>query len=174
MPFRRSNRRNSLVPIVSNKEVIDAVVLVAGAATTTDVNIAQAINDYTGSTGTCSTNAQIKGFLVEISYANTAGTIGRFDYYLCKQPGGAQGIGNYPVPGATGGSSFRSKIFHERKGLFTNPGTSIAGGQMSKSIEFLAIPKRFRKMNEDDNWFIRFNGSVSYSFCLKCIYKWYI
>ena len=173
MVFRRGNRKLGLVPIVSNKEVVDAAFLIVAAGVTTDVSLTLAVNDYTGTVGTCPVNCQIKGFYLETSYNSTGTVIGRLDWYLVKAPGHGVAITGYPTPGATGGSKYRSLIFHERKGIFPGAPTT-AGGQKSSSIEFISIPKKFRKMNEDDRWYIRIGASENYSFCIKCIYKWYV
>jgi len=162
------------IPIVSNKEVIDGVFLIVAGGVITDVEIADAVNDYTGTVGTLPTNATLKGFYLETSYANVDNIVGRLDWYLCKRPGSAQAITAYPTPGSTGGTIFRSRIFHEEKGIFTNSGGTTGGGQMKTNTQFIAIPKKFQKMNEQDSWFIRIGASENYSFCLKCIYKWYV
>jgi len=169
----RFNRRKSLVPIVSNKEVIDGVFLIVTGGVTTDIKIASAINNHIGTVGTMTTNSVIKGFYLETSYNNVDNIIGRLDWYLCKVPGAGDVITAYPSPGATGGNVHRTRIFHERKGV-AQGATDTIGGQVSKSIEFVAIPKKFQKMSEGDEWFIRVGSSENYSFCLKCIYKWYI
>ncbi len=165
-------RKMALVPIVSNKEIIDSVSLIVAAGVITDIQIAAAINNYVGTVGTQTTNSVIKGFYLETSYNNVDNIVGRLDWYVCKVVAPTL-ITAFPSPGATGGHALRSKIFHERKGIFNGTATT-GGGQMSKSIEFIAIPKKFQKMNEDEKWFIRVGASENYSFCLKCIYKTYI
>jgi len=174
MMARQQSRKLRNIPIVSNKEVIDAVFLIVAGGVITDAKLATAVNDYTGTVGTLPVNAEIKGFYLETSYANVDNIVGRLDWYLCKNPGGGQAITNFPSPGATGGTVFRSKIFHEEKGIFTNGNGTTAGGQMKTNTQFLGIPKKFRKMNEGDEWFIRIGASENYSFCIKCIYKWFI
>ncbi len=173
MPFRRGNRKLANIPIVSNKEMVDAAFLIVAGGVTTDIQIAAAVNDYTGTQGTCPTNAQIKGFYMETSYANNDSIVGRTDWFLCKRSSGIA-ITSFPTPGSTGGHELRRLIFHERKGIITNSSGGTQGGQVSKAVEFIGIPKRFRKMSENDGWFIRVGSSENYSFCLKCIYKWYI
>ena len=168
----RQRRGSGLIPVVSNKEVIDSTVLLAAAAVTTDVDIATAVNGYIGTIGTCPLASSIKGFYLEISYNLNQNIVGAFDWYLAKRQLG-QPASAYPVPGTTGGDPFRKRIFHERKGVLDGGNGSNIGGQTSKSVEFIAIPKSFKKMSENDVWFLRFRGTTNYSFCLKAIYKWY-
>ena len=169
---RNRSRRSSLIPVVSNKEVVDSTVILASAGVTTDIDIATAVNGYVGTIGTCPLASSIKGFYLEISYNLAQVIVGRFDWYLGKRQMG-QTAAVFPVPGVVGGSVFRKRVFHERKGILDGGSASNAGGQTSKSVEFIAIPKSFKKMSEGDIWFLRFNGSTNYSFCLKAIYKWY-
>ena len=169
---RNRGRRSGLIPVVSNKEIVDSVVLLASAAVTTDVDIATAVNGYIGTIGTCPLASSIKGFYLEISYNLNQNIVGNFDWYLGKRQMG-QTAAVFPLPGSTGGSPFRKRIFHERKGVLDGGNGSNIGGQTSKSVEFIAIPNSFRKMSESDIWFIRLRGSTNYSFCIKCIYKWY-
>ena len=168
----RRNRRQSLIPVVSNKEIVDSTVLLASAAVTTDVDIATAVNGYVGTIGTCPLASAIKGFYLEISYNLNQNIVGAFDWFLAKRQMG-QTAAVFPLPGSTGGNVFRKRIFHERKGVLDGGNGSNIGGQTSKSVEFIAIPKSFKKMSEGDIWFLRFRGTTNYSFCLKAIYKWY-
>ncbi len=144
---------------------------------TTDIDIASAVNDYVGSVGTCPLGSTILGFYLETSTSNVDDTISRIDWMLIKRPG-ARSIANYPVPGASGGHNLRKQIFHESKGiggtnLFDNGASTLGGSQTTRMREFIRIPKGFRRMGENDIWTIRVGSSENYSFCLKCIYKWY-
>ncbi len=167
--FRRG-RGQSVV--VSNKEIIDPVFLLVSAGVTTDINIAQSINNYTGTVGTCPLGAKIRGFYIEASYNLAQVIVGKFDWYLCKRESG-RSFPDFPTPGATGGHELRKRIIHERKGVLDGGSASNAGGQTSKSVEFIAIPKFLQRMGESDIWSIRAEGSTNYSFCLKVIYKWF-
>jgi len=169
---RFRGRQSGKHPIVSNKEIIDSVVLIVAGGVTTDVEIAVQINDYVGTVGTCPLGAHIKGFYLEWSTNNVDNIVGRTDWYLCKLPPGIS-ITAFPSPGATGGNTQRRNIFHERKGIGVGAPTT-AGGQSSRQTEFIAIPKGFQRMNENAKWVIRIGSSENYSFCLKVIYKWYI
>jgi len=157
--------------IVSNKEIVDSVNLLVTAGVTTDIVIATAVNNYTGTVGTCPLGSKIRGFYLEASYNLAQVIVGKFDWYIAKLDSNRV-FADLPTPGATGGATLRKKIFHERKGVLDGGTTSNAGGQSSKSVEFVAIPKGFQRMGEEDRWVLRVQGSTTYSFCLKCIYKW--
>ncbi len=165
--------QSSKRPIVSNKEILDAVTLLVPAATTTVIDVATQVNDYAGAVGTCPLGAKILGFYIEASYNLSQVIVGRADWYIAKVESG-RGSGSYPTPGATGGHELRKRIYHERKGVLDGgPGSNI-GGQTSKSVEFVKIPRGVQRMGEADKWIIKVGASTNYSFCLKCIYKWYM
>ena len=63
-------------------------------------------------------------------------------------------------------------FFHEEKGIFNGTATT-GGGQTFRNKQFIAIPKGKRRFGEADVWTIRVGSSENYSFCMKCIYKWY-
>jgi len=168
----RFRGRGQKRPIVSNKEIVDSVVFIVAGGVTTDIDIASAVNDYTGTVGTCPLGANILGFYLETSTSNTDNIVGRTDWYLVKRTSGISASG-FPTPGATGGSQFRKWIFHEEKGIFQGD-TATVGGVPSRKTQFIAIPKGKQRMGESDAWTIRVGSSENYSFCLKCIYKWYL
>lgn len=170
MPFRR---RGARPVIVSNKEIVDTVVLLNSAGVIADTTIATTVNNYIGTVGSCPLGAKIKGFYIEYSYNLSQVIVGKFDWFLAKLDS-LRSIADLPPPGATGGDALRKKIFHERKGVLDGGSASTAGGQTSKSVEFIAIPKGFQRMGEDDRWVIRSSATTQYSFCIKIIYKWYI
>ncbi len=138
---------------------------------TTDIDIATAVNDYTGTVGTCPLGTSILGFYLETSTQNGDTIVNRMDWMLIKRLHGLA-VSFFAVPGSTGGSQRRSEIFHESKGIGQGAGSAV-GGQTSRMREFIKIPRKFRRMGENDVWTIRAGGSTTYSFCLKCIYKWY-
>jgi len=143
------------------------------AATTTDIDLATAVNDYIGTVGTCPLGATILGFYLETSMQVNDTILGRLDWFLCKRDGNRT-VTSFPVPGATGGDILRKFIFHESKGIGQGNSSAVIGGQTSRMREFIKIPKKFRRMGEADRWTIRAGASIDYSFCLKCIYKWYM
>ena len=167
--FRRGQAKR---PIVSNKEIVDAVVFIVAGGVTTDIDLATSVNDYTGTVGTVPIGANLLGFYLEISTSNVDNIVGRTDWYLVKRTSGIVATG-FPTPGATGGSQFRKWIFHEEKGIGQGVPTT-GGGQSTRKQQFIAIPKGKQRMGEADAWTIRVGSSENYSFCLKCIYKWYL
>ncbi len=167
--FNRSSQAKR--PILSNKEIIDNTVLIVAGGVTTDVALAQSLNNYTGTVGTCPLGSTILGFYLEVSMNNVDNIIGRSDWYLCKRNGDRL-LSEFPTPANTGGHKLRKFIFHEEKGIFPGAPTT-AGGQSFRTKQFIRIPKGYRRMGEDDRWTIRVGSSENYSFCLKCIYKWY-
>lgn len=166
--FRQQGKR----PIVSNKEIVDSVVFIVAGGVTTDIDIATVVNDYVGTVGTCPLGASLMGFYLEISTNNVDNIVGRTDWFLCKRDNGLATT-NYPTPGATGGNIRRKWIFHEEKGIGQGTATT-GGGQSFRTKQFIGIPRSKRRMGENDAWTIRVGSSENYSFCLKCIYKWYL
>ncbi len=167
--FRQMAKR----PIVSNKEIVDAAIILTPGGTETTINLAVAVNSYTGVVGQCPLGARILGFYLESSYNLGQNIVGRFDWYLCKRKAGRLFV-DFPTAGATGGAPLRKDIFHERKGILDGGNATNVGGQTAKSVEFVKIPKGFQRMGEGDVWSIIMGASTIYSFCLKCIYKWYM
>ncbi len=161
-------------PITSNKEIIDVTSLTVAAGVTTDVVVALSVNDYLGTVGTCPLGATILGFYIEASVIDVSGSdlSHRIDWYIGKREELA--IGSWPVPGATGGSFLRSKIFHEEKGILPSSAVVGRGVQQVRTRTFVRVPKSKRRMGEAFSWFIRAGSSGSYSVCFKIIYKWYI
>jgi len=169
----RFNRQSGKRPIVSNKEIVDSVNLLVPGGTNTAIDVATAVNDYTGTVGTVPLGAKILGFYLETSYHLVQNISGRFDWYICKRESGRV-QGNFPTPGSTGGDELRKRIYHERKGILDGGPATNQGGQTAKSVEFVKIPRGVQRMGENDAWTLFAGASTNYSFCLKCIYKWYI
>ncbi len=167
--------RRNLSVVRSNKEIIDGVFLKVTGGTITDVIVAQAVNDYIGTVGTCPISSKIKGCFIEWSYNADSTLEGRLDWFFAKAPGTIV-AGSFPTPGATGGNLNRKFIFQERKGL-TNPFNTGSGFAVSSQIRggmmFLKIPRRFQNMAEGDLLILRIHASANYNFCLKIIYKWF-
>ena len=166
----RFGRQLSKRPVNSNKEIIDSVAFLVTGGVTTDFDIAVTVNDYTGVVGTIPIGASIMGFYIESSTQVNDSILGRVDWYLCKRDNGLT-LTSFPVPGATGGAARRKWIFHESKGIGQGEAVSTIGGQTSRMREFIKIPKRYRRMGEQDAWTIRVGASVDYSVCFKIIYK---
>jgi len=169
----RFRQQLSKRPINSNKEIVDAVTFLIVGGVTTDIDILTTVDDYIGNAGTVPIGSSVNGFYLETSTQINDTILGRLDWYLVKRDNG-NSVGNYPLPGATGGHPRRKFIFHESKGLQQGASTATLGGQTNRMREFIKVPKKFKRCAEADVWTIRVGASVDYSFCLKCIYKRYI
>lgn len=145
---------------------MDSVNIAVAGGTTTTVLIANSVNDYIGSIGTCPIGAKIRALWIELSYQNESVSQARLDWLVIKKVAGVSTAGL--VPGATGGDILRKYIILERKGL--NP--KVAGSFVAKGTGWIMIPRRYQNMAEGDQWEIKVNASDLYSFCLKVIYKW--
>jgi len=167
--------RRSLQVVRSNKEIIDGVFLDITGAVITTVIVAAAVNDYTGTVGTCPIGSKIKGCFIEWSYNNESTLAGRMDWFFGKAPASVSPT-DLPIPGATAGQLNRKFVFQERKGL-QNPFNVASGFAVSSQIRggmmFLKIPRRFQNMAEGDELVMRIQSSTDYNFCLKIIYKWF-
>jgi len=161
-------------PIASNKEIIDGTFITVAAGVTTDLSVLLEVNDYVGTVGTCPLGATVLGFYIEASVIDVSGSdlSHRIDWFLAKKE--EIGILSFPVPGSTGGSALRSKIFHEEKGIFPSTAVVGSGRQQVRTRSFVRVPKGKRRMGELFQWFIRVGSSGAYSACYKIIYKWYI
>ncbi len=160
-------RRSS--PVRQNKEVIDSTLIAVAAGTTSDINIAVAINDYIGTVGTCPIGSKVKAVYVEQTQVIESASRGRMDTLIGKTPGSIV-VGSLPTPGAVGGNINRKFIWFERKGF---PPSTNSGDVGSRGFAgWILIPKRFQNMAEGDEIVMRVNASLLYSVCTKFIYKW--
>ncbi len=160
-------------PVVSAKNILDLTATGVAAGVTTDLGIAVGVNNYTGVAGTVPIGANVKNIYFSYSYNFAQGFPTRMGMYICKKPAGI-GTGTMPVPGNTSGDPFRRFIFLEMKGL--GSASSDAFGQDSQIRGFsgwLKIPKRFRRIGEDDQLFLRVGSASNYNVCVKVIYKYF-
>ncbi len=164
MVFRRGL---NLRPINSQKNIVDGVFLTTGAAVVTTVVLAQAVNDFVGSTATLPTGSTIKGVYCFISIQQQA-VNSNVDWYIWKGP--VQLAAGMPVPGATGGHENRRYILHEEKGL---PGPSNNGSPPHIFRGVIRIPRGRQRFGENDQIQLRARGAAAYDLCVKCIYKFY-
>ncbi len=162
---RFRSRGLALRPVNSNKEVIDTTLLAVGAAVVTTTILAQSINDYVGTVGTCPLGAVIKGLYLFVQILPTAGTA-NVDWFLMKSPNAIVP----PIPGAVGGNVARKFILHEEKGL---PGNAADGAYPATFKGVIKIPKSRQRMAEGDTIRILVRGADVYNACIKAIYKWY-
>jgi len=172
MAFRSNfSTRRALAsrPVRSVKQIVDGIFLAVASGVTTSVEILTAVNDYTGTVGTCPIGATVKAVSLQVSYSSGAATSTAFDWYIQKNPFNILSAGT-PVPGSTGSATSRRFIFHEEKGLTGN----VGDGTLTKNNVLVLIPPRFRRMGENDKLrILARNSNVSYNFCIKVIYKWF-
>lgn len=167
---RRMSGKLRAVQVVRNKEILDAVSLGVAGNVVTSIDVASAVNDYTGTVGTAPLGSAIKGFEIQLSDVQNSGSQIRRDWFLVKNPGSQ--LAAIPTPGATGGSTARKFIVHEEKGLANNDGIS---GAIRQKLH-INVPKRYWRMGEGDKWQLEYGTSGAagdtYDLCVKVIYKW--
>lgn len=152
--------------IHSRKEIIDTTLLGVGAATVSQVIVATAINDYTGTVGFVETGSVIKGIYLFVQILPATGTA-NVDWYVMKNP---ENIPNM-TPGAVGGAPNRKFVLHEEKGL---PGNAADGAYPLTFKGVIKIPRGRQRMAEGDTIKVILRGTDIYNACVKCIYKVYM
>ncbi len=166
-----ARRGMMLRPINSFKHVIDSSgTLTMG--TVSEIPIASATtNDRDPASPTqIAIGSRITSFYISVFVLGTTGSSSSLvDWHLFKSPGSAVITASKPTPGNVGVSNLRRFVFHEEKGLAaTQDGTPM----VFKGV--IKIPPRFRRMGDDDVWFIRLLAAdADMSFCVKVIYKDY-
>ncbi len=166
----------SKAPLQSVKNIVDGTFISVAGGVTTDLVVAQAVNDYTGTSNNVPIGCHIKAVWVEYSYQDSdSDTIGgRTDMYMAKLPGMTT-VAQFPVPGSTSAHAARRFIFLERKGLFNLSSNAFGTGSVARGFAgWVRIPKRYQRMGEFDQILIRIGSSNDYSACVKTIYKWKI
>lgn len=166
MPRYRS-RGMGLRPINSVKNIVDSTLLAVGAAVISNVDVAFAVNDYTGASASVPIGAKVSSMYLFIQVLPTAGTA-NVDWYIAKGPTAV--ITALPTPGATGGTPERKYILHEEKGI---PGNASDGAYPATFKGVIKIPRGRQRFGEDDRVRIRIRGADLYNACVKCIYKFY-
>ncbi len=147
---------------------MDGTFLTVAAGVATTVNLALAVNDYTGTVNHVPIGAKVSSVYLFVQIQQQA-VNSNVDWYVFKAPGSIASAAR-PVPGSTGGSPFRKYILHEEKGI---PGPSNNGSPPLTFRGVIRIPKGRQRFGEDDNMQITLRGSAAYDACVKCIYKFY-
>lgn len=167
MKMARFRRGLSLRPINSVKNIIDGVFLGVGAAGITNVNLAFAVNNYTGLSGEVPIGASVKSVYLFVQMLPTLGTA-NVDWYVIK--GNTATVAAAPVPGATGGDVNRRFILHEEKGI---PGNAGDGAYPLTFKGVIKIPRGRQRFGEGDFLRVIMRGADIHNACVKCIYKFY-
>ncbi len=167
MPRFMSSKR----PINSVKHVIDVVGTTLGG-TTSDVPLVlgQRGTDLASPTEVETGSTVSSIFLSLFFLGETGGASGLVDWFIYKNPNGNVSPPELPVPGNSGVSNMRNKIFHEEKGLAaTQDGTPM----VFKGV--IKIPSRFRRIGDNDKFELRILTEIGFNaqFCVKAIYKSY-
>ncbi len=161
----RFQRGMSLRPINSVKNILDATSIGVAAAVNTGITLAQTVNDYTGGVVDVPIGAKVSSVYIFVQIIAQAAE-GVMDFYIAKRPAGVI----LPTPGTTGGNQARKFILHEEKGI---PGTFNNGASPLTFRGVIKIPRGRQRFAEGDDLTIQLRGSVAYSLCIKCIYKFY-
>lgn len=161
----RRRRSLALRPVNSVKNIVDSTNLGVTGATNTVVDIAVAVNAYTGAVTDVPIGAKVNGIYLFFQIACDS-TNANVDAYVAKYPSGT----TPPAPGATGGNVFRRFVLHEEKGL---PGAYANGNNPLTFRGVIKIPKGRNRFAEGDKVSVVLRGAQQYSFCLKAIYKFY-
>lgn len=154
-------------PINSNKNSTLKTSIGVAAGVLDVFKFAATTNDYTGVATDVPIGSSLNSFFIHVNIQPQA-AVGVIDWYLAKVKNSE--IGNLPVPGAVGGAIMRNKIFHEEHGL---PGVFNNGASPNATKMVFVVPKRFRRMSEDDIWVIQARCSTAYDYCAQVIYKFY-
>ncbi len=163
MGFRR--QRLGMI-IHSRKEIVDGVFLAVAAGVNTTVDLATAINDYTGTAGTVEVGSKISSIYLFFQILPTVATA-NVDWFVMKKPNDVIP----PTPGGTGGTVQRKYILHEEKGI---PGNASDGAYPLTFKGVIKIPRGRQRMAEGDKIILKFRGADIHNACLKSIYKVYM
>ncbi len=149
--------------INTRKEIVDSTLLGVAAAQNSVVDVAQVVNDYTGTVGTVEVGTKISWIYLFVQIISATGTA-NVDFYVIKFPAGT----TLPTPGATGGNVARKYILHEEKGI---PGNAADGAYPLTFKGVIKIPRGRQRMAEGDQISVVLRGTDIYNACVKCIYK---
>ncbi len=161
-------RHRGLGQIINSvKNIVDSTLLGVGAGVTSNVTLADAVNDYTGGNADVPTGSVIKSIYLFVQMLPSLGTA-NVDWYIAKGPTNV--ISSLPTPGVTGGSPQRKYILHEEKGI---PGNAGDGAYPLTFKGVIKIPRGRQRMAESDKIQLKLFGADVHNICIKCIYKFY-
>ncbi len=171
MPFR--TKRSLRI-----KHVVDtSSIMAAGTNTILQPSIegvdAYQLSDVNG----CPTGSTVNGFYMSFFAITEGGEIASeiplVDWYAIHNPGDAFGTtfdaNNLPTPGTTGLHKNKRFIIHEEKGLAGGGDVSLAGVPMVfKGV--ISIPRKWRRIGQDDTFQIVGRANFNTKFCIKTVY----
>ncbi len=155
----------SLRPINSVKNIVDSTSFGVAAGTNQTVTVGTVVNAYAGGVSEIPIGAKVSSIYLFVQMV-TDSAVGNVDFYVAKRPAGVV----LPTPGASGGVTARKYILHEEKGI---PGYQSIGASPLTFRGVIKIPRGRQRMAEGDDITVQLRGSAVYSFCVKCIYKFY-
>ncbi len=178
MPFRR---QNALRPIDSVKHIVEFSGIVPAGTNTVGLTLIDGVDTYSlADSDGVPTGARVNGFFLSVFIISEGGEIANevplADWYVIKSPGAVYAAtfnaANLPTPGATGVHKNKRWIFHTEKGLTGGGDVSLAGIPMVfKGV--LSIPRKMRRIGEDDQFLFCIRTNFAAKFCVQCIYKHY-
>ncbi len=160
------------------KHVVDSSsILGAGVSTVAQPTIdgvdAYQLSDVNG----VPTGSSVNGIYLSMFFISEGGELAAevplVDWYLIHNPGDAFGTtfdgNNLPTPGVTGSHKNKRFIIHEEKGLTGGGDASLAGVPMVfKGV--IGIPRKWRRIGQDDGIIICARANFATKFCIKTIY----
>ncbi len=172
-------RRNSLRPINSVKHIVELSGILTAGTNSVPFSLIDGADAYQlSNTAGVPTGANVNGFYYSCFYYSEGGEIASevplVDWYIIHNPGNAWATtfdaNNLPTPGTTGVHKNKRHIIHTEKGLTGGGDVSLAGVPMVfKGV--IKIPKKMRRIGEDDRFTIAHRANFNTKFCIQVIYK---
>ncbi len=178
MPFRQ---RNALRPIDSVKHIVETSGIIAASTNTVIEDILDGVPAYSLATSNgVPTGAKVNGFFHSMFIISESGEVANevplVDWYIIHNPGHAWGTtfdaSNLPTPGSTGVHKNKRHIIHTEKALAGGGDASLSGVPMAfKGV--IVIPKKMRRVGEDDAFTLCIRANFAIKFCVQSIFKHY-
>ncbi len=179
MVFRR--RSNQLRPINSVKHIVEASTIIAAITDTVVLRLVAGVDTYSlADADGVPTGSRVNSFFLS-TFAYTEGgevanEVPLVDWYIIHNPSNRFGTtfdaANLPTPGATGIHKNKRFIIHTEKGLSGGGDASLAGVPMVfKGV--IGIPKKMRRIGEDDEFLVCYRANFATKVCAQAIYKHY-
>ncbi len=170
MVFRRRSSLGNQVHSV--KHVLDTNgVLAAGAKSIVPLTDVVAVKSSPFNPVEVDIGETINGIFLSVFALGATGTgqDGSINWYIAKARAGQDPLADFPTPGATGTSQFRSQILHQEKGI---AGSADGTPMVFKGV--IVLPKGMKRQRDGDELFVAlFNTDTTnnVNFCLQAIYK---
>ncbi len=177
MVFR--NRGRNLLVVNSKKHIVETSSVVAASTNTAFLNLIAGVDTYNlADADGVPTGSKVNGVFLSIFFYTEGGEVANevplVDWYLIHNPGNAFAqtfdANNLPTPGATGIHKNKRFIIHTEKGLSGGGDASLAGVPMVfKGV--VAIPRKWRRIGEDDRLLLCVRTNFNTKVCAQTIYK---